>query len=168
MRKLLSAALLSLGLLGGGVAQAEVARLYFGAGFADGTVDIANGSEKSLGTLTGSAGLQLLDFIGVEFNAGYASDQRGSLLSEPLVSYQAVLLRLGYRWDRTGIYVLGGQARLDVDKKFNNSNAGVVYGFGINLFGNETTALNFHVIDIDSGAFTSASIGFQYYIGGFR
>lgn len=167
MRRLLSCLVLSLGLLAG-TAHADAAKLYFGAGFSDGSVDIANGGDKSLGTVSASVGLQLLDFIGLELNVGSASDQTGSILSEPMVTYQAVLLRLGYRWDRAGVYILGGQARLDIDDSFNNSDAGNAFGFGINLFGNETTALNFHVLDFDDGAFSTATIGFQYYFGGFR
>jgi len=167
MRRLLSCLVLSLGLLAG-TAHADVAKLYFGAGFSDGSVDITNGSDKSLGTISATVGLQLLDFVGVELEVGSASDQSGSILSEPLVTYQAVMLRLGYRWDRAGVYLLGGQARLDIDDQFNNSDAGNVFGFGINLFGNETTALNFHVLDFDDGAFSTATIGFQYYFGGFR
>jgi len=167
MRRLLSCIVLSLGLLAG-TAHADAAKLYFGAGFSDGSVDIANGGDKSLGTVSATIGLQLLDFIGVEFAVGSASDQTGSILSEPLVTYQAAMLRLGYRWDRAGIYIMGGQARLDIDNQFNNSDAGNAFGFGINLFGNETTALNFHVLDFDDGAFSTATIGFQYYFGGFR
>jgi len=167
MRRLLSCMVLSLGLLAG-TAHADAAKLYFGAGFSDGSVDIANGGDKSLGTVTASVGLQLLDFIGVELIAGSASDQTGSILSEPLVTYQAAMLRLGYRWDRAGVYVMGGQAILDIDDQFNNSDAGNAFGFGINLFGNETTALNFNVLDFDDGAFSTATIGFQYYFGGFR
>jgi len=167
MRRLLSCLVLSLGLLAG-TAHADVAKLYFGAGFSDGSVDITNGSDKSLGTLSATVGLQLLDFVGVEVEVGSASDQSGSILSDPLVTYQAVMLRLSYRLDRAGVYLLGGQARLDIDDQFNNSDAGNVFGFGINLFGNETTALNFHVLDVDDGAFSTATIGFQYYFGGFR
>jgi len=55
-----------------------------------------------------------------------------------------------------------------VDSQFNNSDAGNAIGFGINLFGNETTSLNFNFLDIDDGAFRTATIGFQYYFGGFR
>jgi len=167
MRRLLSCMVLSLGLLVG-TAHADAAKLYFGAGFSDGSVDIANGGDKSLGTVSVSIGLQLLDFIGVEFAFGSGSDQADSILSEPLVTYQAALLRLGYRWDRAGVYIMGGQARLDIDDRFNNSDAGNAFGFGINLFGNESTALNFHVLDFDDGALTTATIGFQYYFGGFR
>ena len=169
MKKIMGAVLLCLSFVTG-AAQAEggVARLYYGLGFTDGSVDISNGDNKSLGTVSGVVGLQILDFLGVELAMGAGSDQTASILSEPLVNHQGVLLRLGYRWDRTGIYLLGGQARLDVDSQFNNSDAGNAIGFGINLFGNETTSLNFNFLDIDDGAFTTTTIGFQYYFGGFR
>ncbi|MGQ7847839.1 outer membrane beta-barrel protein [Granulosicoccus sp. 3-233] len=167
MRRLLSGLVLSLGLLAG-TAHADVTKLYFGAGFADGSVDVTDGGDKSLGTITATVGIQLLDFVGIELEAGAASDQSGSILSDSLVSYQAAMLRLGYRWDRVGVYVLGGHARLDIDEDFNDSDAGTAVGFGINLFGNETTALNLHVLDFDDGAFTTTTIGFQHYFGGFR
>ncbi len=169
MRKLIGCLLLGLCLMSSAAhAEGDVAKLYYGAGFTDGSVDIANGSDKSLGTVSAVVGLQFLDFLGVELSVGVGSDQTDSILSDPLVNYQAALLRIGYRWDRTGIYVLAGQARLDLDSKFNNTDAGNAIGFGINLFGNATTSLNFSVLDIDDGAFRTATIGFQYYIGGFR
>lgn len=169
MRKLLGCLILGLGLLSGTVhAQGGVAKLYYGAGFTDGSVDVVNGDDRNLGTVSAVVGLQLLDFLGVELAVGVGSDQTDSILSDPLVSYQAALLRLGYRWDRAGVYIMGGQARLDLDSQFNNSDAGNAIGFGLNLFGNETTSLNFNVLDIDDGAFRTATIGFQYYFGGFR
>lgn len=169
MRRQLGCLLLSLGLLAG-TAQAEstVAKLYLGAGFSDGNVNVSNGGDKSLGTVSATVGLQFLDFFGIELALGSASDQSGSILSEPLVTYQSVMLRLGYRWDRAAVYVLAGQARLDIDDQFNNTDAGIAYGFGINLFGNETTALNFNYMDFDDGAFSTGTIGLQYYFGGFR
>jgi len=167
MRKLLGSLALCLGLFAGN-AQAEVAKLYYGIGFSDGSVEVPGNSDRSLGTINATIGLQLLDFIGIELEVGAASDQVNSMLSEPLVQYQAAMLRLGYRWDRTGVYLLGGQARLDVDESLNPTDSGNAIGGGINLFGNETTALNFHVLRFDEGAFTTATIGFQYYFGGFR
>lgn len=169
MRRLLGCFVLGLCLMAGSVqAETGVAKLYLGAGFSDGNVDIANGGDKALGTISATVGLQLLDFVGIELSAGSSSDQAGSILSEPLVTYQAALLRLGYRWDRAGVYLLGGQARLDIDDTFNNSDAGNVYGFGLNLFGNETTSLNLNYMDFDDGAFSTTTIGLQYYFGGFR
>lgn len=169
MKKYISALLLSLGLaLGTAHAQGGIAKLYFGAGFTDGSVNITNGGDKSLGTVSGVVGLQLANFVGIELALGTGSDQTGSILSEPLVTYQAALLRVGYRWNRTGVYLLGGQARLDVDSQLNNTDAGNAFGFGINMFGNETTSLNFNYLDIDGGAFSTTTIGFQHYFGGFR
>lgn len=169
MRRLLGCLVLSLGFMAGSVqAESGVAKLYIGGGFSDGNVSIANSGDKALGTVSANIGLQLLDFVGIELAVGSSSDQTNSILSEPLVTYQAALLRLGYRWDRTAVYVVGGQARLDIDDTLNNSDAGNAYGFGINLFGNETTALNFSYMDFDDGAFSTTTIGFQYYFGGFR
>jgi hypothetical protein len=134
----------------------------------DGGVEVTGGSDRSFGSLSISAGLQLLDFVGLELMVGAASDDAGSMLSEPLVSYQAGLVRLGFRWDRVGVYALGGHAIMDIDSSLNFSDSGTAVGMGINLFGNETTSLNLHFINLDDGAYENASIGVQYYFGGFR
>ncbi|MFK7889315.1 MAG: outer membrane beta-barrel protein [Granulosicoccus sp.] len=169
MRKLLSGVVLCCGLLSSAAhAQDEDIRFYLGGGFSDGGVDVADGNNKSIGTLSANIGFRFRDYVGLELAVGSASDQASSLLSDPLVTYQAALLRVGYRWDRVGVYLLGGQALLDIDKDFNDSDSGVAVGFGINLFGNETTALNFNFLDFDDGAFTVTTIGLQYYFGGFR
>ncbi len=167
MRKLLGIVALSLGLFAG-QAQADIAKMYYGVGFTDGKMELSNAGDKSLGTINATLGFQLMDFIGLELEVGAASDQTGSIISEPLVQYQAALVRLGFRFDRAGFYLLGGQARLDIDEGLNSTDAGTAVGAGINLFGNETTSLNFHYLNIDDGTFTTASIGFQYYFGGFR
>ena len=171
MRKLLGGLTLGLGLLAG-TAQADVARLYYGIGVSDGTVELdgADDDERSLGTVNATIGVQLLDFVGLELELGAASDQPDSLFSEPMVQYQAAMLKLGFRWDRVALYALGGQARFDVDEELGESDgdSGTAVGGGINLFGNEKTALNLHVLRIDGGAFTTATIGFQHYFGGFR
>ncbi len=170
MRKLLGIVALSLFGFSAVPAQADIAKMYFGAGFTDGTVDVIGNEavDKSLGTINATLGFQLMDFLGLELEVGSSSDQASSILSEPLLQYQAAMVRLGYRFDRAGFYVLGGQARLDIDKRLNTIDAGTAIGGGINFFGSETTALNFHVLSLDGGTFTTASIGFQYYFGGFR
>jgi len=168
MRKLVVSLVLGLSMVAS-QAHARVAKLYYGAGFSDGSVEVTGDSDgKSLGTINATLGLQLLDFVGVELQLGNASDDSNSILSEPLVSYQAAMLRLGYRHDRFGVYLLGGMARLDVDPALNFSDSGTALGFGINLFGNDTTALNVNFLRLDEDAFTTATIGFQYYFGGFR
>ncbi len=169
MKKLLGILALSLGLFAG-QAHADIAKMYYGIGFTDGKMELTNAADgdRSLGTINATLGFQLMDYVGLELEVGAASDQASSILSEPLVQYQAALLRLGYRFDRAGFYLLGGQARLDIDKSLNSTDAGVAIGGGINLFGSDTTSLNMHFLSIDDGTFTTASIGFQYYFGGFR
>ena len=168
MRKLVVGLIMGLSLMAS-QAHADVAKLYYGAGFSDGNVEISGGDDsRSLGTVNATIGLQLLDFIGVEVQVGNASDDTNSILTEPLVSYQAAMLRLGFRSGRFGAYVLGGHSMLDVDPSLNFADSGTALGFGINLFGNETTSLNVNFLRLDESAFTTATIGFQYYFGGFR
>jgi len=151
-----------------GSAQAQApAKMYYGFGFADSSTEQAVGDDESMGTVTGTLGFQLLDFVGVELGLGSASDQASSVLSDPVFTYVAAMVRLGYRWDRAGVYLLGGQVRFDSDGGSSDTENAI--GLGLNLFGNETTALNMHFLRFgDDGEVTTASIGFQYYFGGFR
>jgi len=165
MRKLLSSLALSLGMMVGSAQAADVAKLYFGANVSDGQFEFSDEDKMSLSTVHATIGLQLLDFLGVEFEAGAATDQVDSILSDPLIQYQSVMLRLGYRWDRAGVYVIGGQARFE-DGDSGGEN---VFGAGLNLFGNETTSINFQLKRFgDDGELTTIGVGFQYYFGGFR
>ena len=167
MKKLLGGLILSLSMMAGSAQAQAPAKMYYGFGFADSTTDYGAGVEEDMGTLNATLGFQLLDFVGIELEAGSASDQASSVLSDPVFTYQAAMLRLGYRWDRAGVYILGGQARFDSDAS--TSDTENVFGLGLNLFGNETTALNLHFLRFgDDGEITTASIGFQYYFGGFR
>jgi len=83
MKKLLGILALSLGLLAG-QAQADIAKMYYGIGFTDGKMELTNAGDKSLGTVNATLGFQLLDFVGLELEVGAASDQAGSIISEPL------------------------------------------------------------------------------------
>jgi len=147
---------------------AQDSDLYYGLGFTDGSIKVPGNGSRSLGTLGATIGYQLSDRIGLEMAIGAGSDQPSSLLSEPLLQYQAGMLRLSHGWENKQVYLLLGHARLDVDSRLNPVNAGNVWGFGINLFGSKNTAINAHVLNMDGGSFTSASIGFQYFIGGVR
>ena len=169
MKKLLGGLVLSLSMMAGSAQAAAPAKMYFGFSVADSTVESATevDADESMGTISGTLGFQLLDFIGIEAEVGSSSDQASSVISDPVFTYAAAMVRLGYRWDRAGVYLLGGQVRFDSDG--GNSDSETAFGLGLNLFGNETTALNFHFLRFgDDGEVTTASIGFQYYFGGFR
>ena len=170
MRKLLATAALGASLgLGAAGALAAAPTPYYGLGFSDGNLDVPGDGERSYGTLSLTVGVRLLPFLGLEVEAGVASDDSDSILADPLVNYQAVMARLGWRWDRVGVYGLAGQARLDVDDELGvPEDSGNAFGAGVNFFGNETTSLNLHVLRIGDEDFTTATIGFQHYFGGFR
>jgi len=154
--------------LAAGSAQAEITTLYYGVGVTDGSVRVPGNGSKSLGTVTGTFGIQLREGVGIELEIGTASDDMGSILSAPLAQYQAALLRLGTRWNEREVYVLLGHALIDIDDNLNPTDAGNALGFGLNLYGSQTTAVNFHFLSLDDGAFNTATLGFQYYFGGFR
>jgi len=167
MRRLVSYCVLSLGLMLG-TAHADMSKTYFGAGLSDGSVEDPFGGEKNLGTLSLNFGYKVHPLFGVELALGSASDDTGSMVSEPLVTFQAAMLRLGYQWDMVGIYALYGTAQMDIDQRFSDRDSGAAVGFGVNLFGNRTTSLNFNVLNLDDGAFKTTTIGFHHYFGGYR
>jgi len=154
--------------LGGWVTDRDFSQVYYGVSLGDGSFEINGSDDSSAAAISGTAGLSLLDFFGVEFQVGTASDDSQSIFSESQLTYGAAMLRFGLRFNRVGIYALVGQALIDTDTSLDFSTAGEALGFGINLFGNETTALNFHFLRLNDGAFTNATIGFQYYFGGYR
>gem|GEM_PF-601375 len=157
------------------VAEADGASLYLGAGFADSTLELGE-DEVSLGTVSAKLGFQLGRFFAIEADLGAMSDDSSSILSESVASYQALMARLGVTVDRTMVYVLAGQARKEIDRNtlFGPGSGGTsnetvnVLGAGINLFGNETTGINFEVRYYGDGDLSSAHIGVQHFLGGFR
>ena len=172
MRKRFATAVLGAVLgLGAAAATADAPAPYYGIGISDGNLDVPGDGTRSLGTLRPTLGVRLLPFLGLELEAGAGSDDTDSLLADPLVNYQALMARVGWRWDRVGVYALAGQARVDVESELGVAmDSGNAFGGGIDLFGNETTSLNLHVLRIGEADenFTTATIGFQHYFGGFR
>ncbi len=163
--------LLSLLLIMSGItmpAMAQESNVYYGLGFTDGSIQVPGNGSRSLGTVAATVGTQLTDRIGLELAFGAGSDDPGSIFSEPLIQYQAGLVRLSHGWSNKEVYFLFGHARLDVDSRLNPVNGGNAWGLGINLFGSKNTAINAHVLNMGSGALTSAGIGIQYFVGGVR
>ena len=167
MRRLFSCLVLSLGLLAG-AAQADMSKMYFGGGFSDASVSDTFGDDTTVGNLSLNLGYRLHTYFGLELEVGSGSDDSGSIVSDPLITYQAVMLRAGYQWNKVGLYVLAGTAMMDIDSQLIDSDSGNAIGFGINLFGSRNTSLNIHVLDLDDGAFKATTVGFHYYFGGYR
>lgn len=166
MIKLVRYLILSLGVLAG-AANADSSRLYYGLGLSDGNVEVGN-TSRNMGTLTGNVGLRFSKHLGAELGYGFASSETGSLVTDPMLSYQALMFRVGWTFERFGVYFLAGHAAIQVDSSLNFTDSGIATGFGINLLGNKTTSVNIHMLNLDQGAFTSATLGFQHYFGGFR
>lgn len=148
--------------------ERDFSKVYYGFAFADGSVEVNGADNRSMGSANATLGLNLVDLVGVEFQLGASSDDPQSVLSEAQVFYGAAMLRVGVRFGQVGVYGLLGQAMLDTASSISFSKSSEALGIGLNLFGNNTTSLNLHFLRLDDGAFTSASIGFQYYFGGYR
>ena len=172
MNTLLGTLALGLGLMAG-TAQAAGPTLYLGAGFADSNLEFGS-DDTSLGTISTKIGVQLGRFLAVEADLGVMSDDSGSIVSESVVSYQALMARIGFTVDRAMFYGLAGQARTETDRDTlfgtggSTNETSNIFGAGVNLFGNETTAINLEVRYFGDGDLTSAHIGLQHFFGGFR
>jgi len=167
MRKLIGYLILSIGILSSS-AYAESSLFYYGVGISDGSVEVSGRGDKNLGTINVTTGLQFSRHLGIELELGMASDDTGSIITDPLVSFQAALVKLGWDWGRFGAYVVGGHALMDIASELNYTDSGTAFGLGVNMFGSKTTSLNFHFLQLGDGAFRTATVGFQYYFGGFR
>lgn len=147
---------------------ADSSKFYYGAGVSQASIKVKDANSTSMSTVTGTFGLKFKEYLGLEFEIGSASDDTQSIISESQVSYGSVMLRVGRLFERVGVYGSFGHAYLDSDSKYEVDEFGYAMGFGVNIFGNATTSFNFHFLRLDEGGFTSATIGFQHYLGGFR
>ncbi len=167
MRRLLSYMVLGFSLLAG-AAHADTSNIYVGGGFSDASIQDTFGAEKSLGNLSATIGYSFHPYFALELQVGSASDDTESIVSESLLTYQAAMLRIGYQWNRVGLYLLGGTAQFDIDSQITEEDTADVMGIGINLFGNRNTSLNLHVLSFADGMFRTTTIGFHHYFGGYR
>ncbi len=155
-------------LLGDFLGSRDFSNFYYGVNIGDGTAEINGSDDDSIAILGGALGLRLVDLLGVEVQVGSGSDDAQSLLGDSQVVYAAAMVRLGTRINDVGLYALFGQTFLDTSNRINFSRSGNAIGFGVNLFGNKKTAVNFQYLRLDDGALSNASIGFRYYFGGSR
>jgi len=133
-------------------------------------------------------GYDLHKFIAIESQLGltydsYKETAGGSTVSATsLVSYASIYLRGNLRFDTFTLFALGGYSYVRNDFKFEVSppippfesiddytdESDVSYGAGIDLYGNDTTALSFkwmRIIDMgDQGELDVWMLGFTHYL----
>jgi hypothetical protein len=141
-------------------------------------------------TLGGSfqIGYDLHKFIAIESQLGLTYDtyeetvDGSTLSSKNLISYASIYLRGNLRFDSFSLFALGGYSyvrndfELDISPPLpffesmdgNTSDSDVSYGAGIDLYGNDTTALSFkwmRIIDMgDEGELDAWLLGFTHYL----
>ncbi len=146
------------------------ANFYYGLQVANGDIEDVDGAGNNIGSLIGTLGFFFKWGISLEARLGLGSDQPTSMFRDPVTSYTSGMLRYHYTWnDNLMAYVSAGMGiRLHSDFVDADSTAGIAAAFGLNLFGNKNTAINFEYLYLGgSEASTSAGIGFHHYLGKF-
>lgn len=143
---------------------------YFGVQAGAAEIDGVGDADDDVSTLTGTVGFFYKWGISLEGRFAIGSDQGTSLLSEPVSTYTAGMLRYHYTWNEKIMAYASAGAGIRVhssDVEADNS-AGLAAALGLNLFGNKTTALNVeYTYQGGSDTVGFVGIGFQHYFGKF-
>jgi len=114
-------------------------------------------------------GFELSSFLSLEGQIGIASNDNSSIIGDGQVYRAAGLARLNYPADKVNAYLLGGIGIAQYDfGGITEDEVGVAIGAGLDLFGNDTTALSLGVLvqpgdEID---YSVINVGFRHYFGG--
>lgn len=151
-------------------AEDSVQSLYYGLEIGNGKYDASNTVEDTMLDVGGAVGLRILPFLSVEARLGVGSNDDSSLVGDSEVVRGAGLLKLDYVGNNVIAYIAGGVGAVNSDRagvKFDDD--GVVVGVGVELFGNERTALSISYTNYERDKakldYTVANIGFRHYFG---
>lgn len=126
-------------LLSFGVSQADEARHFMGI-YSD------SYSDDEMSGTSYQYGYDFSNFISLEFNYS-APDVTGDTASVLTVnSLSSVMMRFNHRYESINTYFMVGAALLDysvVSPASDESETGVSYGVGIELYGSKNTAISF-------------------------
>jgi hypothetical protein len=145
--------------------QADTSNIYLGFQLYNGDLDGVEGVGQDMSVLNATLGYTLKAGISVEARYGAGSDQLDSLVQDPVSSYIAGLVRYHYTWDNIMVYAgagMGVRGHSSVLEGVDDRQIGVTVSFGVNLFGNDKSAVNLEYFTI-SGDERYSAIGFGYH-----
>jgi len=143
---------------------------YIGLQAANADINGVDGTGDDIGMINGTVGFFFKWGISLEARVGIGSDQGNSLFKDPTSRHASGMLRYHYTWsnDVMAYAGVGGGIRLHSSDVDTDSTAGLAAAFGLNLFGNDKTALNVEYLYMGGAdASSSFGIGFQHYFGKF-
>lgn len=149
--------------------QADSSNIYLGFQLYNGDLDGVDGVGQDMSVLNATLGYNVKGGISVEGRVGAGSDQMDTLIQDPVSSYVAGLVRYHYTWHSNimvyaglGVGVRSHSSVVDVD----DSQIGATVSFGVNLFGNDNTAINIEYFAIGGDErYSSIGIGVHHYFG---
>jgi len=156
----LAAALLAAPVL----AHAEQPNLYWGVSLGNYTIDQrdAGGSAEDTTDFGGRLGYHFGGFFGVEARAGV--DTGGfSGDNDTDTDYFGVFGRFNLPFEKTNVYLLLGasEVRVDGDTVDDDEYDPIAGGIGIELYGNERSAISLEYMSYSDDAYSGLSIGYK-------
>lgn len=149
------------------LAWAEPPNLYWGASLGEYRSDDAatdSGSTDHTTDLGLRLGYHFSDFIGLEARAGFdvSGVSSGSSVNSS-AEYVGVFGRFDLPYERTNIYLLLGASEVRIDKNELDSDDfdSVAGGIGIELYGNERSAITLEYMSYSDDAHSGLSIGYK-------
>lgn len=149
-------------------AEEGTSSLYYGLEIGNGKYETSSTTDDTLRMLSGTLGIQVGSFLALEGRFGLASNGRSSLVSDPQVMSAAALLRLNYTGNNLKTYLAAGYGAVNSDfLGATKDDDGLVAGLGVELFGNERTALSLSYTHYERSDakldYSVANIGFKHY-----
>ena len=156
--------------VGAAQAENEQSRLYYGLELGNGKYDVSSTDDDTLIDIGGALGYNLTRFLAVEARLGAGSSDKNSLVGDSEVTRGSVLLKLQYKKDRVIAYAAGGVGVVNSDiDGVSDDDDGLVFGVGVELFGNHKTALTISYTNYERDAagldYEVANVGFRHYFG---
>lgn len=154
-------ALVAVLVLAPGAALAEKTGQYWGLSISDSDLTAPNGVSGEGTNLGLHAGYHFGDFLGVELQVG-GSSTRGT----GDVFYTGAFGRFNLPFEKTNVYLLAGAAAVSFDQgppKDRESEADLAGGIGVELFGNEQTAVRFEYMNLADDTYETVGLGFVHY-----
>ena len=148
------------------VATAEQPAKYWGLSIGDAEVTDSNDNSADATNIGLHLGYHFTDWIGIELQAGDAvGGVSGNRRSED-TRYVGGFARFDLPFERTNLFVLLGGSAVELDEgppANMESESGVSGGIGLELFGNERTAVRLEYVSHADQTYEMLSLGFTHH-----
>lgn len=159
-----AAAVFMVACLYGGQLYADDSKFYYGLGLAGADFELASGNEISTHGLHFKLGREFGRFLSIETHLGLSADSTDNLLGDAELMYGGAFARLNLPFEKVNLYVLGGASTVKYSfSGLEDTESEAASGFGVDLFGNERTALTIEFLRYGTdNTLDIISVGYMY------